>query len=183
MLEAAAELLAVDDVHELTVSAVATQAELTTGAFYRYFRDLDELLQELAEIELAKATEVLRPIFAREHESAVAMWLDMVDGIVAYLEEERVMRVIFQHRRRTRVTRLAAGRTVEPISPWRRLADYLDGRGLLSGELDDYARLQIELLWLQTEELLDRAFREGVPADPQVCRVMRENLQAQAALL
>jgi len=172
-----------NEVGELTVNEVAVQAELTTGAFYRYFRDLDELIAELAGTELATAIEAMGPVFAEPAESAASLWLALVDAMTVYLEGERVSRVLFQYRRLGREARIAAGQEVTQPRPWELLGEYLRDAGLLSGDLDDLARLRIELLWLQTEELLVRAFRKGAPADAQVRQLMRENLRVQAELL
>lgn len=165
------------------MNAIAAQADLTTGAFYRYFRDLGELLDELAGAEVAKVADAVRPVLAQRPASASAFWVLMVDAILGYLENDRVGRVLFQHRRRVRAGRARAGYSEREQRPWVLLSEYLDRMDLLSQELDDFGKLRIELLWLQTEELLERAFREGAPADPQVCRLMRETLQVQATLL
>lgn len=182
LVDALAQLLEDHDVDEVTVGAVAKGADLTTGAFYRHFRDLGELLDELAEEKVELAVDFLRATLGGPHESAVALWVSMSDAVLAYLEHDRVLRVLFRHRRRIRTLRVANGYRDRQRQTWELIADHMRDSGLLQGD-DELVRLRIELLWLQLGELLDRAFRDSEEADPNVRLLLREIVEVQAALL
>ena len=155
LLRSGAELFAAHGLRATQVSDVARHADVSVGAFYRYFRDKDELFRELVRARFDAYLEMLR---------------GLERGLVATTLHERVdvLRTVFQ---RTYEMHLA--------EPNAFLVWYRHGHGVsdeASAFVTDFVREVEELL----VGLLDRTITVGDRFDASTRRLMATSMLGMA---
>ncbi|AEV83862.1 TetR family transcriptional regulator [Actinoplanes sp. SE50] len=97
ILDAAVRCFVRNGFHQTSMQDVIKEADLSVGAFYRYFKSKNELIMAIAGIKIGEVTGILDNLLAADPMPPLPAFLDAVIGQVeATLQADQTVRIAIQ---------------------------------------------------------------------------------------
>ncbi|WP_436519942.1 TetR/AcrR family transcriptional regulator [Actinoplanes sp. HUAS TT8] len=97
ILDAAVRCFVRNGFHQTSMQDVIKEADLSVGAFYRYFKSKNELIMAIAGTKISEITEVLDGLLAMDPMPPVPAFLDeVITQVEASLTQDQTVRIAVQ---------------------------------------------------------------------------------------
>jgi AcrR family transcriptional regulator len=97
ILDAAVRCFARNGFHQTSMQDVIKEADLSVGAFYRYFKSKNELIMAIASTKIGEVTGILDHLLALDPMPPLEVFLDeVITQVEATLTEDQTVRIAIQ---------------------------------------------------------------------------------------